>query len=176
MALNATDLKNQIKTDLLNKDNATDALNQLATTCSTYIKTNAEITFVWTAALVNPPNTPDPITVAIGEIITLEFTLTPSLATTQPEGILTLKNQLIIGLTAAIYNITEIGFSTQPGAMSTSPSLTSLTLTISGDSQDTAIEQLASGIIDWVKLQVPIAPCSGTHGVYTGAGLVSSIL
>jgi len=175
MALVAVDLKDEIKSVLLDKDSATEALSALGDTIATYIIGNAEIAFVWSAALPSPPNTPDPVTTATGEFISLSFSLTPSLATNQTTAINFLKTELIVGLTASTYNITEAGFATSAGLMSTSPSLSSLNISISGSDQDIALTQLATNIIDWVKLQIPVGPCSGTHGVYTGAGLVTSI-
>jgi hypothetical protein len=176
MALVPATLRDNIKSALLDKDNATDTLSTLASTCHDYIKSNTLITFAWTAALPNPPNTPDPVIVATGEIVSLTFTLTPSMATSQPVAMNTLKTQLIAGLTLGTYNITQSGFATTPALMSTSPSLSLLTLNINGSDQDTALLQLATGIIDWVKAQVPSGPCSGNHAAYVGAGLVTSIV
>jgi len=174
MALVPATLRDNIKSALLNKDNATDALSTLASTCHDYIKANAEVSFDWSA--VSSTSVPDPVLTATGKIITLVFTLTPSMVTSQPVAMNTLKTQLIAGLTLGTYNITQTGFVTTPALMSTSPSLSLLTLNITGNDPDTALLQLATGIIDWVKAQVPTAPCTGARILtYTGGGMVSSI-
>jgi hypothetical protein len=176
MALIASNLKDSIKNDLQGKGTASDALSALATTVATYIKDNAVVNFGWVAALANPPFTPDPIVVASGGIIALSFTLTPSMATTQTDAMTAIKTQFIAGLSLGTYNITDAGFTTSPGLLSTSPTINTLSFSISGTDQDTALLQFATGIINWVKAQVPITPCSGTHGTFVGVGTVVSIV
>lgn len=176
MSLNATNLKNQIITDLSNitNINATKALSTLGNTIADYIKNNAEVSFSWSAT--NPSGTSDPVTTASGEIVSISFSLSVSGAITQSAGILQLQTDLISGLSSSTYNITDIGFSTSTGLMSTSPSISTLSLSISGSTQDEAIGKLATQIVSWVKSQVPTGPCSGSHGAYTGAGTVSTII
>ena len=78
-------------------------------------------------------------------------------------------------MTPATYNITDVGFVTNPAAMTTAPGLSFLTISISGDNRDTAMEQLATNIINWVKALGPTVPCAGSHGVYVGAGTPTAI-
>ena len=178
MALNANSLKDLIKTNLANIDpiTAQSAMQELATTLSTYIKVNAQVTFVWAATLPNPPYTPDPIVVTVGNVITLEFALTPSGLTDSTAAQDYLKNQLIAGLTEGTINVVTSGFITTPITFATSPSLNSLDLIISGSNPDDAQLDFATKIVDWVKLQKPSAPCTGSHLPYIGTGIVSSII
>jgi hypothetical protein len=165
MSLIAVNLKNQIISDLAGITNANTALTILGNTLSTYIKTNAVISFSWNG--IQPPSIVDPVIQTTGRITVLTFILTPSSATTQVAAFTTLKSQLIAGLTVAQYNITAAGFVTTPALMSTSPSLSNLTFNVSGTTQDDAMLQFATGIINWIQAQAPTQKILGAHGVFT---------
>ncbi len=176
MALVSSALKSDMLAATLDKDPAAAAMIDLGTAIADYIKANALVNFAWIATNPGPPPVPDPVVTATGEIVTLSFSLTPSGATEQPAAITALQGELIIGMTAALYNITQSGFSTSPGAMASSPSLATLSISLSGDDRDIAFQQLADNIVTWVKAQVPTAPCAGSHGAFIGAGTVVTIL
>lgn len=176
MPLVATALRDDMLAATLNKDPAATAMSDLGTAIADYIKSNALVNFAWVATNPAPPNNPDPQTTATGEITVLVTVLTPSGATGQPAAIAALRGELIVGMTAALYNITESGFITVAAAMSSSPSLSALVIVVSGDDRDAAFLQLANDIVTWVKAQVPTAPCAGSHGVFVGAGTVTGIL
>lgn len=173
MALVIADLAEAMKAGTYLKPSASEAVAGLGNSVATYVKDNAEVEFSWSAT--NPVGVPDPATTAMGEIILLEFVMTPSMATNQSSALQALDAQFITGMMAATYNITEGGFSTSPGVMSSSPQISTLQLAITGDDRDTAFNKFASDLIAWITSQVPTAPCSGSHGEYTGSGTVISI-
>ena len=176
MSLVAADLQDEMLAATLDKDPAADAMSDLGTAIADYIKANAVVNFGWIATNPGPPPAPDPVTTAAGEITVFVVTLTPSGATEQPAAITALEGELIIGMTAALYNITDAGFSTATGAMASSPGLSTLSINVSGDDRDAAFIQMAINIVTWVQAQVPAAPCVGSHGVFIGAGTVTGIL
>jgi hypothetical protein len=177
MALVPTDLRDKLKTDLNNIDDPSQANNTLASSLSDYIKNNAEFEFAWVAALPPPTSTPDPVTEASGGFTSLSFSLTPSGADTYSTAMSAFAGQLIASMSSAQYNITDSGFSTSPGNMSTATNLNSInSIQVSGDNQDDALLSLATQIINWVINIGPIIPCSGSRGSYIGAGTVTSII
>lgn len=175
MPLVVSELKNVMMAATANKTNAAEALSSLGTSIATYIMTNSLVTFSWNG--IQPPT--DPTTTATGNILGLVFTLTPSGATDQLTAINFMKNQFVTGLVASTYNITVPGFSTTPAAMATSPNTSNLNLAITADNRDEAFQQLATSIIDWIKIQMPTGVILGSHGSFTAppgtGGLVSSI-
>jgi len=173
MALVIEDLAEAMKAGTYLQPSASAAVSGLGQAIATYIKDNAEIEFSWSAT--NAVGAPDPTTTAMGEIIVLEFVMSPSMATDQASALQALDTQFITGMMAATYNITDSGFSTSPGNMSSSPQISTLQLNITGDNRDTAFNKFASDIIDWVTSQVPTIPCGGSHGSYSGSGVVVSI-
>ncbi len=148
------------------------ALTALGNAIADYVKDNAEILFSWTAAMVNPPFTPDPTVIANGEIVDLTIVLTPSMATTQPAALSALAGEIQAGFMTGMYNITDSGFATSPAVMADIPPLT---ISIMASDRDSAYLQLANQIIDWITAYVPATPCAGTHGNYTGSGSATTI-
>ena len=176
MALVAADLKDKIKAATEGKTVAAEAMTAMGNAIADYVKANAEIAFGWIGALTVIPFTPDPVTTPKGKIISLTFSLTPSMATTQTDAFLILSSQLILGLTAAMYNITDPGFVTSPGSMATSPTIAiPVVITVSGSDRDSALLQFSDSIINWIKMQIPLGPISGTHAAYTGVGIATGI-
>ena len=173
MALVAADLKDKIKAATEGKTVAAEAMTAMGNAIADYVKANAEIAFGWIGALTGIP---DPVTTPKGKIISLTFSLTPLMATTQTDAFLILSSQLILGLTAAMYNITDPGFVTSPGSMATSPTIAiPVVITVSGPDRDSALIQLSNSIINWIKMQIPLGPISGTHAAYTGVGIATGI-
>jgi hypothetical protein len=158
---------------------AGDALFALGDTISNYIMENTQINFSWNGIQPGPTPVPDPKVTTTGKIMGLSFQLTPSLAISQAEAINHLKNELITGLNAAQYNITEAGFTTAPQSMSTSPGINSLNITISSNDRDSALGQLANHVVTWIKSQVPTGALIGSHGAFTApagaGGMVTTI-
>jgi hypothetical protein len=140
---------------------------------------NAQINFSWNGIQPGPTPVTDPKVTTTGEILGLSFQLTPSLATSQAEAINHLKSELITGLTAAQYNITEAGFTTVPMSMSTSPGINSLNISISGNDRDAALGQLANDIVTWITAQLPTGVIMGSHGLFVApagtGGMVTAI-
>lgn len=176
MALVATELRDLLIENLSDKQTASEANTELGNTISNYVKDNAEVSLTWVAALPAAPFTPDTVVSASGKILTLSLPLIPSLLTEQTSAILALKTQFITNFALATYNITDSGFVTSSGLLGSAPTISTLNLSISGDNQSNALLQLASNIIDWIKLMIPATPCSGTRILtYTGVGAVVSI-
>ena len=180
MSLSADILKTKIKDAIEGMhSSAGDALSMLGDTLSSYIMENAQINFSWNGIQPATPPVPDPKVTTTGEIMGLSFQLTPSLATSQAEAINHLKSELITGLTAAQYNITEAGFTTVAMSMSTSPGISSLNISISGNDRDAALGQLANGVVTWITAQVPTGIILGSHGAFVApagtGGMVTAI-
>ena len=174
--LDATTFANLIKTNLSGITDAASANTILGNTISSYLLANTVFTFTWTAAMTVTPFTPDPVTVTTGTFTSLTITITPSGATTTANAMDALESQIISGMTSATYNITTTGFTTTPASMGSSSTLNNLDLTPSGETDGTlALQNMCQKIINWVKQLAPIATVPGTHGVYTGTGVVSSI-
>lgn len=173
MAMIASDLRDAISASILNQTQSSVALQLLGDTIASYILENNEVLFSWVAT--DPEQLPDPTIVANGKLQNITFTLTPSGLSTQATAIPYLEGEFIAGLSASTYIITDSGFSVSPGATSSSPTITTLNLIVSGTERQEVLLQFASKIINWVKAQVPTAPCSGSHGKYVGAGTVTSI-
>ena len=170
MALVASDLKDLIISDLSSitgLDTATTALNILEATISNYIMDNAVVSFAWNGIEVIPPPVVDSTTTATGEIEGLVIDLTPSMATTQANALSHISGEIITGVSAATYNITDIGFSTTPLPLSSAPTIGSLSLNIFATTQDSAMLKFAQDIVDYITSLVPTAPVLGSHGSYT---------
>lgn len=181
MALVASDLKDLMITDLLSitgEDTANTALNILEATISNYIMNNAVVSFAWNGIQPGDPPTPENTTPS-GEIESLNIQLTPSMATTQVNALSHLNSEIIAGVTAATYNITEGGYSTTPLPLSSAPTIGSLAISINATTQQAAMLKLAQDIIAYITGLVPTAPVLGSHGVYTApagtGGTVTSI-
>jgi hypothetical protein len=180
MALYANTLKNLIKENLKEATTAEDALKIFGDTISDYILDNAVFSFSWSATQTIHPYNPDPVTTASGKFISLLITITPSGATNATDANIFLKNRIVAGMQNASYNITSSGFTTSSGSMSTAPTLNSLNLSPSGETnQDDALLDRCTKIINWVKQLKPTAHCSGTRIAgsitYAGAGTVTNI-
>lgn len=172
----AADMAVYILSQMAGVSSAEDANERFGNSAATYIKDNAEITFSWVAALPYPPYTSDPQTQATGEIVFLEFNITPSYTNTKESAHNHLKTQLISGMMNAMYNITEAGFSTTQASMSSSPTINNLILEANGSTPMDAMTEMCQSIIDWVKQLAPVAPCAGSHGSYVGNGTVIQII
>lgn len=179
-------LAGEIKSALDGVDNAVDSNTILGNTVASHILNNAQFTFLWAAIQTLPPVAPavipDPVTSANGAFVSLGMVLTPSGLSDPVAAKAHTKNEMIAGMTSATYNITDTGFlTTPPGSMSTSPTLNTLDLQIAvTTSQDSALLDLSTKIITWVKQLAPTGAVTGTHvagGItYTGTGTVTSIL
>ncbi|MES0488434.1 MAG: hypothetical protein ABUK01_00475 [Leptospirales bacterium] len=157
------------------------ALSKLGEAIAKYIADNAEVSFSWVA--LNPAGTPDTITTAKGKIQNLAMSLTASKAEIRKEAMDHMIGELVTGLSAAMYNITDVGFATSPMPMAYSPTITNLNLSIAIDldndtnDREESMLQLAGCVIDWVKLQKPTTPVPGAHAPFVGSpgGMVSGI-
>lgn len=170
--LNANSLAADMKNAVNNKTDASLALQSLSSAISDYVKTNAQIMFNWVA--VSPTGVPDPVTVASGRFSMFPVTLTPSGTSDYQASQQQFASQCNSGFSLSVYNITDAGFSTAPAIAGTSIPLV-LSIPETADF-DTAINTLASNIVDWIKQQILSVPVSGSHGVYVGAGLATSIV
>ncbi len=180
VALSASALKDEIKKAIEGIDSsAGDALSAMGDAIAGYLMENAQINFSWNGIQPGSPPVTDPKVTTTGEIMGLSFSLTPSMATSQAGAIEHLKNELIAGLSAAQYNISEAGFTTSPQSMGTSPGINGLSIAISGNERDAALGQLADGIVTWVKAQVPTGVVLGTHAAFAApagtGGMVTAI-
>jgi hypothetical protein len=179
MALVPSTLASLLKTNLAAATDAATSNTILSNTLSSYLLTNTIFNFSWIGALPAPPFTPDPIIIATGTFTTLTITITPSGATTAPLAQAAVKNQIITGMTSAIYNITTLGFACTPAPMSSSATLSTLDLSLTVTPVgDTAMIEMCTKIIDWVKQLAPAGTCAGTHTTppaYTGVGTVTTI-
>lgn len=145
------------------------ANQQVADAIKNYVISNAVVNFAWVATL-GPAS--DPVTTAVGSIVAFPLTLTPSGITVYPASVNDLGTKITAKWLLATYNITAPGFACAPSPVSAAPPLA---LTITGNTQATAMTLFATQLINWIKSQTPSAPCSGSHGPYTGAGTVASI-
>ena len=170
MSLIATDLKNLMIADLsiiTVTDGASGALNVLATTITDYINTNAEVSFAWNAILPATPFTVDPTTTASGTLTGISIALTPSLATTQVDGLAQLSSEIIAGVKLGSYNITDIGFITVPQLLTSAPTIDNLVISIDASTQADSMLKLAQDIIGYITGLIPTIPVLGSHGSYT---------
>lgn len=171
--LNATNLAQAILDATYLKTSAAEALQAEGEAVADYIMNNAEFAFSWEA--VNAVPEPDPVTTATGEFVSLSISLTPSNATTKAAADTHLISEYVAGMSGATYNITDSGFSTTAGSMSTAPTVSSLTLTVNATTRENAALQKATQIINWIKALKPAGVCSGARSGYTGEGSVGSI-
>ena len=171
--LNTTALKNELISATNNKGTAQDALSSMGNAIASYLKANAIFNFSWVA--VNGSGSPDPVTTAQGEFISLNISLSPSNADNQSDAIINLESELIIGVSAGMFNITSAGFVTTPVIIDSPPTINNLNIEIEGNNRENAMLQLATDIIDWIKQLIPTNTVSGTHGAYTGIGTVLNI-
>lgn len=174
MALNANSLKTEWANNLPDIEEPSIALLTWANVTAQYLIDNTEIIFAWTA--FSGP-TPDPVVVTTGGIETLTFSLSLSNAEEYNPAINHFKSELISSLSIGTYNITAPGWTTAPNVFSTSPTISNLDLDLSSVDQnvDDVHLEFAQRIIDWVTGQAPVGPCAGSHGAYTGSGIVTSI-
>lgn len=173
--MNANDMAMYILQQMQGIMDANQANQRYGQAVSDYIKNNAELLFSWTAALPDPPYTPDPVTQATGKIIQLNIIMQPSYATTVAAAQNYMRNQFIAGMTLAMYNITQPGWTTTPASMSSSLNLNNLTIAPAGSTAMDVHVSVCTQIINWVKQLAPTAPCAGTHGSYVGSGTVIAI-
>lgn len=183
MALVAADLRDAMIAVLVpitgDGHTAQDALTLLASSINTYVMNNAVVAFAWNGVQAASPYGTENTT-PNGEIESLNIVLTPSMATTQGSGLSHLSTEIITGVSAATYNITDGGYSTTPLPLSSAPTIGSLDIIIDNKTtQQDAHMSLAQCIVDYVTGLVPTAPVLGSHGSYTAptgtGGTVTSI-
>lgn len=167
MALQASGLKSAIMSATAGLTDSAVAQTALGNAIASYILSNAEISYSWMGAILpSPPNTPDPVTTAKGEFLTLVISCTPSGADNPADALSHLKSQIQAGFAGATHAITDPGFVVSPGAVG-AVSSPSVSVPVTND-RDAAMDGLAGSIIDWVKTLVPIGTCAGSHLPYTG--------
>ena len=192
MALVAADLRDVMIAALTSitgdGHTAQDALDLLADSIETYIMDNAAIAFSWNGVQAATPFGSENTTPS-GEIQGLSISLSPSMATPeqgQTFALAHLSDEIITGVSAATYNITDSGYATSPLPLSSAPTIDSLVTSITGITvvdppaeppaptpQEQAHLQLAQCIIDYITGLAPTAPVLGTHGTFsapTGTG------
>jgi hypothetical protein len=178
MALVKEDLAKEMMSAMAGCGEREAALNKLAHAIQEYVKGNAQFMFAWAAA--NPAGVADPVLMARGGFLglTVAFNLFKAAAPLDAQTAFALMGQdLVKSFSMATYNITDQGFGTSPGVLSSSPSIAALKLTSSGeDKREGAFNHMAAEIVDWLTTQVPATPCTGTHGAFTGAGSVTKVL
>lgn len=164
---------------LANMQGATDPLSahsQLCSTINSYIVTNAQIIFAWTAALPVPPFSPDPIVIANGLFTSCAIQTSPSFVPNQIASVsdFSTKIQTTFGATGT-FNITVPGFITAPSVIGVA---NPLVLNMTGlATPPAALLAFATQIITWVKTHVGTPPpVAGTHPPYVGTGTIATIL
>jgi len=155
-------------------------LTEMGKSISDYIKENAVVNFSWVGidpigpVPATPVPTPDPVITAKGKITLLSFNLTPSMNSTP---IPHMQLELVAGMTLAMYNITDSGFSTI--AMPVGPAAATLVLSFSGIDRPSTMLSLATSVVNWVKALKPIGIILGSHGKYLAplgtGGMVTTI-
>lgn len=168
MSLSISGLKSAMMSATLNKTSASSALTALGNAIADYIVANAEIAFSWNGIY---DGSPDPVTSTTGEITSCTITLTASGKDNQSEAITYLENEIVAGVTAAMFTVTASGFSVSSLALG----ITGLSLDISGSNRDNAFNDFAEQIIDWITSYVNATPLLGSHGTYVappGTGAV----
>lgn len=172
MSLVVNDLKAVMLAATYGHTNYTTPLTQLGNAIRDYIIANAVLTFKWKAT-----NTVDPYDTEnqtpSGKILTCPIVLTPSQATVPVNGLVYLATEIVAGIRAGTFNITEGGYSTTAQLLSDCPDFT---LTIDGtNSRDSAFNQLATQIVAQLTAYQPGTSVSGTHGTYKGSTALCSI-
>ena len=168
-----------MKDKLAGQTAASSAMGKLAEALQDFIMNNAVVRFTWNGIKPGSPPTPE-TKPAKGKIQNLVFNLTPYMQASQSGAFQHFHNQLVAGLSTATYNITDSGYSTGPLPMSSSPTIsTALVLSVNSNTQDGALGQLSSCIVDWVEAQLPPVPVTGSRGSYLAppgsGGLIVSI-
>lgn len=187
MALVAADMADALKSAVAGMSDASTARQAEADALADYIMSNAEIQFAWNGINPGPPPVPDPVTAAMGAISNLMFTFTPVPSPDPEASRSAMKTQIIAGMSAALYNITDAGFSTTPLSFASAPEISTLDLSGITTSEtdpvaagDDVRTKLCQRIVSWVQSLHPPAPVLGSHGAFTAppgtGGLVVSIL
>ena len=159
MTLDANALKTAMLSATLNDLSAETALSDLGNAIALYLLNNTVLTFTW----VDPSGT----YTAIGAIISLTITLTPSLGIVYGAGHDFIRDQIQAGLTADLFNITDPGYSTSPASMIDAPAFDLRIGTTT--SRDDAFFDLASRIVNQFKAYQPGQPISGARGTESGS-------
>lgn len=150
-----------------------DANTKISTVLNEYTVENAEIMFAWSG--VSPDGSPDPVTVATGEVTLMEVVLFPSGAEDPLSAIASFVAQIVGGMNLAMFNITAPGWNTVPGQFSSASNVGDLDISIDADNLADAMLQFSEDWVSYFTALTPSAPCTGTHGPYTGSGAITSI-
>lgn len=150
----------------------TSILTDYGNAIADYIRSNAEIVFSWNGIQPGSPPVIDPVTSATGEFTSVTITLTPSSASTYGPGMSHFSLEVSAGMAAALYNVTQGGFSISPGVYGIPPTVFS----VSGDDRDAAFDDLCGQIIGWITGYVNTTPLLGTHGSFLAPPGVGAIM
>jgi hypothetical protein len=172
MTLSIDGLKTAMMNATNKKTNGVEALTDMGNAIADYLKEEAVVSFSWTGTNTvspydNEKQTPE------GDITSITISLTQSNKTSSSGALSHLADEITAGVKTAQYNITETGYTTTPAVMS---DVTSLSLSIDGTSDfNSAYQQLAQQIYNWITGYVPAAPCAGSRLTYSGKGTPSGI-
>lgn len=140
----------------------------LANAISSYVMSNAEVMYAWSAVSPPPASTPDPM-VIIKATVTGSLTLTPSGATTAEAANLAFSNTLNTGF-ATWTVVWPPGFALTPAFLIPTISITPSQATDMNSAWLAVCTQIIAGLV----AATPAA--SGAHGSYTGAASFTKIL
>lgn len=189
MALDKTEMANAIveKMGELSDDSTpVEAMGKFSDACQEYLEGNTEITFSWAGIGPPPASTPDPVTSYEAEIAWTVFPLVNPAGTT-PEQALSLfsvniEAVLITGIVTPALSADGVlivpPFVTTPTVLLGTGSSINLT-TSEKESQQDAMEaicdQIIGDITTGIKSMINPTPVTGTHGTYSGSGVMTLI-
>lgn len=144
------------------------ANSTLANAIASYVMSNAQVFYSWSAVSPPPASTPDP-TVLITATVTGSLTLTPSGANTPEAANLSFSNTLNAGFSTWTV-VWPPGFALSPALL-----IPTISITPSGcTDMNGAWLAVCGQIIAGLKTATPAA--AGSHGAYVGAASFTQIL
>jgi len=164
MALSLQDFKTALL-DATDGITDTSGIGELGNAIATYVGDNAEVNFSWSG--LNPQGVPDTAVTAKGKISGLSISLSLSNSDNQGNALTQMSSEIVTGFLSATCDITDVGFSTNPALMSSAPTVSSLSLSLSGDNREDVFESLANQIISYVTGLAPLTPMLGSHIAFT---------
>ena len=160
----------QMKSDL---DGCTsDGLSKMWDSICSYVKSNAQVLYSWVAFSSSVPPTPDPMVVITASIDTSGSSLSvPGIDQITDTDTALSMISAGMNLSAAKWKIKfPTGFSVSPCFVIPSISLRASNSSI----QMTALQSICSDVISGITAATP--GMAGTHTIYTGTGIFSSIM
>ena len=170
MSLNASALKDKIKSATDNLDDPKKALDAFWDAVKDYIEGNAEPTYSWSAVAPTVPPTPDPTVQWVGKVkpsgkLELSKADTPESACSMLSG--SMNTQIATWIIQP-----PSGFAVSPLLM-----IPAINISVSGATdRDSALLSLATDIITGIQGAHATPAVSGSHGSYVGGGSLIGVL